>query len=222
MGFDRLAAPYAVLESLAFQGALQRARTEDLDALSGARRALILGEGDGRFLEALARRRRASDARTPLAIDVVESSAAMRERTRRRLPDPAAPGLELRWIEEDARGFRPEADAYDVIVTHFFLDCFTAATLDELVPRLAGGLREGGTWTIADFRMPASGFGRVHAAAWLAVLHAFFRRTAGIEARRLTDPATFLSLAGLRLEARRTWRAGLVAAERWRAGRGRV
>ena len=50
MSFDRLARPYRLLETLAFGNALQRARTFWIDKIPSPKRALIVGEGNGRFL----------------------------------------------------------------------------------------------------------------------------------------------------------------------------
>ena len=71
MNADGLAAWYRWIEYAAFGRALERSRFEFLNRLAGARRILILGEGDGRTLSSLSRV--AGEAR----IDLVELSAGM-------------------------------------------------------------------------------------------------------------------------------------------------
>ena len=52
MKFDRLAPHYDWMESWLAGERLQRARTSGLDALTGRRRILSVGEGHGRFAAA--------------------------------------------------------------------------------------------------------------------------------------------------------------------------
>ena len=51
--FDRVARVYRLLEYASFGRALERARESFLGELGSARHALVLGDGDGRFLAAL-------------------------------------------------------------------------------------------------------------------------------------------------------------------------
>ena len=53
MNADRIASGYRWLEYAAFGLALEQARFDFLSRAAGARRVLILGEGDGRFLARL-------------------------------------------------------------------------------------------------------------------------------------------------------------------------
>jgi cyclopropane fatty-acyl-phospholipid synthase-like methyltransferase len=215
MSFDRVATFFAPLEWLAFQGAMQRARSAQIDALDSCARLLVLGEGDGRFLAALARHRIERGLTQPLSLEVVESSAAMRRRCETRLtPLLAEARLELDlgpgpW---DPAG----EEAYDAVVTCFFLDCFGPMTLDQLIPQLAARLRPGGTWLFADFQIPPQGWAHGHARFWSWLLHRFFRATTGIESTRLADFAARLGAAGLRLERHRHFRWEFIRSDLWR------
>ncbi len=51
--FDRIARPYRWLEYLSFGPMLERCRFYRIPQLTAARRALVLGDGDGRFLARL-------------------------------------------------------------------------------------------------------------------------------------------------------------------------
>ena len=69
--FDHIARPYRWLEYLTFGPYLERCRFHFLDQLKRHRRALILGDGDGRFTARLL-------ATNPqISVDAVDSSAAM-------------------------------------------------------------------------------------------------------------------------------------------------
>ena len=71
MSFDRIASSYRFLEWIVFSNLLQRARTAFISQTVDSRRALIVGEGDGRFLAELLRRN------PDIQVDCVDASAAM-------------------------------------------------------------------------------------------------------------------------------------------------
>lgn len=215
MSFDRVAGIFAPLEWLAFQGAMQKARTAHLSALDPAARMLVLGEGDGRFLAALARHRIEHRITQPLFLRVIESSAEMRRRCLLRLePLLAEAHLELDLSPEPLAS--EETGEFDAVVTCFFLDCFGPMTLDELIPQLARRLRPGGAWVLADFQIPPQGWANRHARVWSWILHRFFRATTSIESTRLAHFAARLGAAGLRLEHHRSFRWEFIRGDLWR------
>jgi SAM-dependent methyltransferase len=71
VNFDLVAPHYRLLESIAFGNALQSARTCWIQQIPRPRRALIVGEGNGRFLCELLR------AHPKIDIDCVEASGRM-------------------------------------------------------------------------------------------------------------------------------------------------
>ena len=72
MNFNAVAGHYRRLEYLAFGSHLERCRTALLPALDPSpRHALLIGEGDGRFLERFTR------DYPDTQVDVIESSARM-------------------------------------------------------------------------------------------------------------------------------------------------
>lgn len=227
---DRLAPWYHLLESVAFGRALEARRVALLPwALATHKppdgcppsRALLLGEGDGRFLAALAARPEAAGRTT---FDVVEASAGMLARARRRCP-PAA-RTRARWHHAEARTWlrarRDEivagrTEPFDLIVTHFFLDCFSADELPGLVGEIAAAAALDARWVVADFRQPPGhGWRARRARAWLGTMYAFFRLTTGLRTRRLADHRPHLAAAGFRCERAAGARGGLLVAEGWR------
>ena len=110
-------------------------------------------------------------------------------------------------------------DAYDALVSCFFLDVFTAEMLGRLVPKLAQTLTPGGVWLLADFTAPQRVKGplkRFYARAMVPLMYAFFRVQTVLPARTLVPPQPFLRSAGLRLDCAQTFRGGFVYAQTWR------
>ena len=211
--FDWLAPHYAWVEAVSFGGLLQWCRTALLGDLADARRVLILGEGDGRFLAAFLAANRAA------TVDVVDASAGMIALARRRVADDGR----VRWHVADGRSFEPPAAAFDLIVTNFWLDCFPAATLARLIPRLARGLEPGGRWLVGDFAVPSGGpVRRAAARAALAGMYAAFCLTTRIPAGRLADPAPALRAAGFEVVREERRLGGFLTATVWQRDVGPV
>ena len=110
----------------------------------------------------------------------------------------------------------PAFGAFDLVVTHFFLDCFPPDQLADLVRRLADAATAGATWLLADFRLPTGGWQRQRARLIVALLYQFFRLTTHVAASRLTPPDDHLRAAGFALAARRERSFGLVHSDVWR------
>lgn len=208
MNCDRLARWYRALEYAGFGRALERRRRALLGQMSVAQRVLVLGDGDGRFLAAFLR------VNPTAEVDSVDSSAAMLALARKKAGEANAG--RVRFYHADARSWQPPADGYDLIVTHFFLDCFTDAELRPLVARLAARTTPDARWVISEFRQPRRGLAAWHARLWVTSLYAFFRITTGLRVRRLPDHAAALGAAGFRLETETVARFGLLTSQLWR------
>ena len=211
MSFDAVAPWYRTLETLAFGGALQRARIACLDEEIGSpRRALIVGEGNGRFLAAILQRH-------PLIrVDCVDSSERMLGLARRHVLETSPDEIgRVAFLCDDVTSWTPH-DRYDLIVTHFVLDCFSTQQVGLIVAKLAQAAAPNATWLLADFRIPETGFARAHARGWLAIMYWFFRSVAGIEAHELVDPSPFLRVEGFTLARQHLFRLGMVKSELWR------
>src|ERR1700742_2247424 len=79
MNCDRIARWYHAAELLAFGGALQACRTMYVSEVSDCRRALLCGDGDGRFLAKLLR------SNSKVRVDVVDLSERMTALAERRV-----------------------------------------------------------------------------------------------------------------------------------------
>jgi ubiquinone/menaquinone biosynthesis C-methylase UbiE len=209
VSFDSVARSYRVLETIAFGNALQRARTRWIAALPKARRALIGGEGDGRFISELL------GAQPDLEIDCVDASAKMlalaEQSLRKTYPAALA---RVRFIHEDILKWSPNGP-YDLLVTHFFLDCFDAPEVKRVVEKLARAAAPRAVWLVADFATPESGLGKLHAQIWLRVMYLFFRMTAGLQTRELVDASANIRAQGFVCREREVSRFGMLKSEMW-------
>jgi SAM-dependent methyltransferase len=208
--FDLIARPYRWLEYLTLGRALERCRFHYLLSLLQQRQALILGDGDGRFLARLL-------AQNPqLQADAVDTSATMLALLRRRC-EAASPNTatRLQIHHTDALTFSlTHKEKYDLVVTHFFLDCLIQPDLEVLITRIAPTLAPGAFWLVSDFRIP-SGPMRLPAKIVVRALYLAFRILTGLRTTRLPDHATPLIQAGLTRIAYHYRLAGLLTAELW-------
>jgi ubiquinone/menaquinone biosynthesis C-methylase UbiE len=210
VSFDAIAPWYRTLEWIAFGGDLQRCRIACLKEIAAPRRALIAGEGNGRFLCELLRRH------PGVEVDCIDASQRMlqlaQNRLERELPDRVQ---SVRFLQCDLTSWSPPEHHYDLLVTHFFLDCFAEAQLAGIVRKLARAATENANWLLADFCVPSEGTTRLRAQALLAVMYQFFRLTAAIGARHLVDPSPSLLSEGFTLAARHSFRKGMLKSEMW-------
>jgi hypothetical protein len=207
--FDRVAPIYRWLEYLTFGCHLEMCREWSLPQLAHSRRALVLGDGDGRFLSALL------EVNPNLCADVVDASGAMLSELRDRNPAAIAEGR-VRTYHANALIFLPPESDYDLVITHFFLDCFHTSEVAGIVSRVRLHLAPNALWVASDFVIPPKGFASLVARGVVSALYLGFRLLAGLRVRELPDHASVFSMAGFRMSERKTWLGGLIASELWR------
>src|SRR5262245_15665357 len=151
MSFDVLAPHYRWMEFVLAGEKLQRCRTAFLDQISPPRDVLILGQGVGRFLVEC--RRQWPSAQ----ITCLDSSSRMLDVARGRLRRAGLRDERVAFLHADVLTWSAPKDAADLIVTHFFLDCFRPDQLEQIVTQLAQAARPGASWLLADFQLPAAG-----------------------------------------------------------------
>jgi ubiquinone/menaquinone biosynthesis C-methylase UbiE len=209
MSFDVLAPHYRWIEFVSAGGKLQRCRTAFLGRIASPANILILGEGNGRFL--LECRRKFPRAK----ITVVDASPRMIARARKRL---AGQGIDFDGIEftcADALTWTPPACAFDLVVTHFFLDCFRADQVESLIAMLARAASPKANWLLGDFQYAPAGLPRYRSQIILWLLYRFFRMMTGLPASTLTPPDVFLEQQGFTLREREVYDWGLLYSDRW-------
>jgi len=209
MSFDGLAPHYRWLEFLLAGEKLQRCRTAFLAEAFSPGRILILGEGNGRFLAEC--RRRYPQAQ----ITCLDASAGMLSQARARLLRSGPDTAETHFIHSNVLTFAPPQAAFDLVVTHFVLDCFPPEELERVVQKLAAACAPDGAWWIADFRIPAAGPTRWRAEAIHWLMYSFFRIVTRLPASRWTAPDRLLRAYGFVLCQRRVSEWGLLHADQW-------
>lgn len=205
--FDRVARPYRWLEYMSFGPWLARCRRAQLAHLTNARRALLLGDGDGRFLDRLL-------ASNPvLTADVVDSSRGMLTLLDRRLRKSEV-RHRVRLYHADALQWDP-AQSYDLIVSHFFLDCFFPHQMEQLFDSVLPRALPGAHWVISEFAIPRNPFAAWLARAIIRALYQAFGWTTGLRVRALPDYSASLHHRGLTLTQDQSYLGGLLRSQLW-------
>jgi ubiquinone/menaquinone biosynthesis C-methylase UbiE len=212
--FDRVARLYRAIEYLSFGPMLERCRFHHIPTLAQARpspqKALVLGDGDGRFLARLLA------ANPTLHAHAVDSSPSMLRLLRTRVHRFCAhPRLTATCA--DARTFEPSGATYDLVCTHFFLDCLTEAEADRLVARLRRHLTPGAQWLISEFHVVSES--RLRACLTrtiISALYAAFRLLTGLKVRRIPPWPALLARHGFARAATHSWLGDLLVSELWK------
>ncbi len=207
--FDGLAKPYRWLEAFTFGTLLADCRRAFLPELGTIRRALVLGDGDGRFTAELLR------ANSQVRIDAVDASSAMLDAL---LGHANANSDRIDVHCADAREWKPQNPPYDLVVAHFFLDCLTTEECLELAARLRGAVSSSAAWIVSEFAIPEGWFGGIIAGPLVWLLYRAFGVLTGLRVRSLPDHRAALSKAGFKLTRHRAWASGLLVSEMWRTG----
>jgi hypothetical protein len=105
-------------------------------------------------------------------------------------------------------------ESYDLVVTHFFLDCLTQPDLNTLIERTTKHLDPGALWLISDFCIP-NGPMHLPARLILRTLYFAFRILTGLCTTHLPDHATPLTHSGFIRIAHQNSLFGLVTTEIW-------
>ncbi|MHB8502791.1 MAG: class I SAM-dependent methyltransferase [Candidatus Acidiferrales bacterium] len=210
MNCDGIARYYEMLEHLSFGRSLERSRFAFLGETRTSRRALLCGGGDGRFLARLL----CASAR--VEVDFVDLSPKMIELAERRIAAMGRSFRErVRFRAGDVREFKPRPEGYDLIVTNFFLDCFTEQELAQVVACLANCAAPHVRWIVSDFREAHGPFGRIWTGAVIRSLYAAFRLTTGLRVTQLPCYAAALARRGYLLRCEETAFAGLLHSSLW-------
>lgn len=209
--FDRVARSYRVMEYLSFGPMLERCRFHHLQALASAHvtRALVLGDGDGRFLARLL-------AACPEAsAEAVDASPAMLRLLRDRAVHQGAE-QRLTTLCADARSFTPSIGGYDLVATHFFLDCLNESETEALIRRLLPHLAPEARWIVSEFQVPADSRTRAaFARGLIASLYAAFHLLTGLRTRRIPPWRSLLAASGFACRASQSFLGGLLITEMW-------
>jgi Methyltransferase domain len=210
--FNRLAHLYRWMEFGSFGPWLALTRKTYLNRLAGARKALVLGDGDGRFTARLLQ------ANQGVSVDAVDASSAMLHSLLRGSgPDANRVRVHL----ADIRSWRFPAPivspAYDLIATHFFLDCLTTQEVRQLAIKVRAAAQPGALWVVSEFAVPQGWAGQLIDRPIIAGLYLCFGLLTGLAVRKLPDHGAAMRDAGFELVERQPRLGGLLVAELWSA-----
>ncbi len=182
-----------------------------MDEVKDCREVLIVGEGPGRFLTECVKS-------LPMArIVCVDDSAAMLAQARIALQKGGQDSSRVTFIRATLPEWKPPPEKFDLLVTHFFLDCFPPEQLKLIISGLASGAQPGARWLLADFCEPQRGVARWRAKLILALAYTFFSLATRLPAQRLAEPDRYLEENGLCLKGRRIYEGGLLHSDLWQA-----
>lgn len=179
-----------------------------LPRLADCRYALILGDGDGRFTAALLR------ANSQIHVTAIDASPAMLAALRRRCSE-FADRLTVQAADLRVWGPGPSGRSFDLVCTHFFLDCLSTDEISGLNRRLAPALAADARWVISEFAIPPTAFGRFAAAPLVWLLYRAFRLLTGLRQQVLPDYASVLGSGGWLLDLEIPQLDGLLVSQLW-------
>lgn len=206
--FNRIARAYRWMEYATLGPWLMRVRLCWLGRVTASSNALILGDGDGRFTARLMLLNR------QVGVQAVDSSAAMLRLLRQRCDSVEGSAARLHLLCQDARTDLPQ-DRFDLMATHFYLDCLTDDEVAEVAAQMRSRLLPDGTWLISEFRLP-TGFLHLPARILVRGLYIAFKLLTGLQVTRLPAYERILVEGGFVLVEEKLFLAGLLTAQVWR------
>ena len=204
--FDKLTRIYRWMEYLSFGPLLMHSRNQFLPQMLTARHALVLGDGDGRFTAALLR------ANQSIHIDAVDVSPAMLNAL---LQAAGAGASRVQTHCVDLRNWQPHKAKYDLVVSHFLLDCFSTEEVTKLIVRILPNLKSVATWVLSEFAIPEKKIARIFARLLVNFLYSAFGLLTGLQIRKLPDHATALKANGFDLIMANAQLFGVLQSELW-------
>lgn len=174
---------------------LHQTRLALLDQLPSIQTALFLGDGDGRLLEAFCKRQPHAD------VTSIDQSPKMLASQRCRI-DRLSHSGQIHFELANAIDYKPPEQSFDLIVSAYFLDCFTEQQLRESLPRWLAALKPDGKLYYVDFCVPdvrnetITRTGRFRFQLLLYLMHRFFAAATAHPTRTLQPMELLIESAG--------------------------
>ncbi|HMF76065.1 MAG TPA: class I SAM-dependent methyltransferase [Bryobacteraceae bacterium] len=204
MNCDRIARWYRYGEYLTLGRALERRRREYLSETDEAKHVLILGDGDGRFTAEFLKWNRTA------RVDSIDLSKNMLQLASRRIAALPFETQAVRLRHADALT-TPFESKYDLIFTHFFLDCLSNAQIQELASRISHAATPDAKWIVSEFQTP-----NLAAALFVRALYFAFHLLTGSTVQRLPAYSSALTSNGFARIACKTALGGILISEFWK------
>lgn len=200
--YSRVARVYQCIEYLAFGRLLEKVRGWCLDRLEleAGSRVLLVGDGDGRFLEMLLERF------PNVQVDYLESSVEMIESAKNRAADDGR----VQWCLGDVREW--SKSGYDLVAGHFVLDAFSESERGPIVAHLVSMLSECGEIVVSDFSIPVTHISKIK--MWVMQWF-FFVFAAHPRWEVFRDDKAFWR-CGVELNCEESWDKGWIYTQIWK------
>lgn len=178
VNFSNITPIYDLLGTLAFAGRLHKSQQYMLELYpKSVENILIIGGGTGKFLTEIVSSIKFNEL---IYIDI---SPGMIKSARKKIvknsPD------QLSNIEFICGGINnlPKKD-YDLVITHYFLDCLTPESYLKIVEELKNSLKPTGLWSMVDFYNTNQDPLKKR---FISLLYRFFHITCNLPSIQLTD-----------------------------------
>lgn len=173
--YDNVAPYYNMLSRLIYGDAILQAERFLVNAISANSFILIVGGGTGQILEEISKKYESG-----LQITYVDISAKMIELSKKRVIGNNRVNFINQAIADVAFNHR-----FDVVITSFFFDNFSACTAKLIFDKIHTLLKPEALWLFSDFQLSEKN------SLWQKLLlnsmYFFFRFLCGIEASHLPD-----------------------------------
>ncbi|MBB5637857.1 ubiquinone/menaquinone biosynthesis C-methylase UbiE [Pedobacter cryoconitis] len=174
--YDSIAGYYDVLSRMVFFRAQVKAQIDQLHAIPANSTVLIAGGGTGWILEEIAKIHPSG-----LTITYIEISSKMLDLSKKREVKSNA----VTFIHSAMEDFKTNF-SYDVLITAFFFDNFSADHVEIVFNQLNKLLKKDGIWLFADFY-----YTRQSGKRWqwllLQTMYLFFSKISSVEAKSLVN-----------------------------------
>lgn len=201
-GFDLLAPIYDRFASLVYGSAIREAPLVFLKAIPSTGQVLILGGGTGWLLTELL------ETHPDCHVWYIEASAKMLEQARQKLSEQQKSRVKFIHGTEDSI---PREIQFHAVITAFFLDLFSPASLRRVIDSVDTSLAPESVWLVSDFIARKAWWQRL----LLKMMYTFFRWCCGIEAKRLPPWERYMTAQGWQVEEEQLLFHGFIKSVRY-------
>ncbi len=202
--YESISSIYERLNLLFTGGQNLATRLSQIEDMHAGQRVLYVGVGPGE--EAL------EAARRGIKVTCVDLSPSMIEIVRQRFEAAGVPG---EFVCADIMEFESE-EAFDVVVSNFFLNIFSRPVMLQMLTRLVSLVRPGGDFVVADFAPPRGSF-------VLRARHRLYYTVANVShwlvglcaLHRIYDYSDYYPALGLKLQNTRYFRLSILGPGPW-------
>ena len=121
----------------------------------------------------------------------------------------------MKFIHADLLEWDAPTDAFDLVVTNFFLDCFPAGPLALVISKLGKCATPDAHWLLANFEIAFTPLAGLVGRVIIGMFYTFFRTVTGLKAFTIVPPEDVLGKAGFSFHRRETHDWRLLKSEWW-------